>query len=105
MTMRMLVGGQWIDKAQRIPVTNPYDNSVIDEVPKGDAGDVEKALATAVRGAEIMRKMPAFDRYAKLHKAAELMEQRQEEFGRIISLEEGKIIGEGRFEANRSVQT
>ncbi len=103
--MRMLVGGKWKEKAKRIPVTNPFDNSVIDEVPKADAADVEEALATAVKGAEIMRKMPAYDRYLKLRKAADLMEQRQEDFGRTISLEEGKIIAEGRFEANRSVQT
>src|SRR5262245_16828820 len=103
--MRMLVGGGRKDKSKRIPVTNPFDNSVIDEVPRGDASDVEEALATAVRGAAHMRKMPAFDRYLKLRKAAELLEERVEDFGRTISLEEGKIIAEGRFEATRSVQT
>jgi acyl-CoA reductase-like NAD-dependent aldehyde dehydrogenase len=103
--MRMLVAGEWKDKPKKIPVHNPFDKSVIDEVPRADAADVEAALATAVRGAEIMRKMPAYDRYLKLHKAAELMDKRQEDLGRTISLEEGKILAEGRFEASRAVQT
>ncbi len=103
--MRMLVGGRWKDKAEKIPVTNPFDGSVVDEVPKGDLSDVEEALATAVRGAEIMRKMPAIDRYTRLMKAVQLMEQRQEDFAKTISREEGKIIAEGRFEASRSIQT
>jgi glyceraldehyde-3-phosphate dehydrogenase (NADP+) len=103
--MRMLVGGRWKDKPKRMPVVNPFDNSVIDEVPKADAGDVEEALATALRGAEVMRAMPAYDRSLKLSKAAQLMEARQEEFARTISLEEGKIIAEARFEASRAVQT
>src|SRR5262249_17344715 len=68
--MRMLVGGGWKDKPKKIPVHNPYDNSVIDEVPRADAADMELALATAVRGAAVMRQMPAYDRYQKLRKAA-----------------------------------
>jgi glyceraldehyde-3-phosphate dehydrogenase (NADP+) len=103
--MKMLVGGQWKDKAKKVAVTNPFDGSVIDEVPLADAGDVEAALATAVRGAEVMRKMPAIERYEKLLKAANLMTARQEELGQTISREEGKIIAEGRLEASRSVQT
>ena len=47
--MKMYVGGEWIDKQQTIPVTNPFDGSVIDTIPKADADDVERALAAAVR--------------------------------------------------------
>jgi glyceraldehyde-3-phosphate dehydrogenase (NADP+) len=103
--MRMLVGGRWKDKPKVTPVVNPFDNSVLDTVPRADAADVEEGLATAVRGAEVMRRMPALERYEKLMKAARLLEQRQEDFGRTISLEEGKVISEGRFEASRAVQT
>jgi acyl-CoA reductase-like NAD-dependent aldehyde dehydrogenase len=103
--MKMLVGGRWTEKRESTPVRNPFDGSVVDTVPRADAGDVDEALATAVRGAEVMRKMPALERYEKLKRTAELMERRQEELGRTISLEEGKILGEGRFEASRAVQT
>src|SRR5262245_47228890 len=103
--MRMYVAGQWIDKKDTIPVENPYDKSVVDTVPRADRGDVQRALESAVRGAAAMAKLSGYDRYKILHKAAELMVARQEDLGRTISLEEGKILAEGRLEASRAVET
>ena len=40
-----------------------------------------------------------------LRKAADLMEERIEDFARTITLEEGKIIAEGRGEVSRAIQT
>ncbi len=103
--MKMFVGGQWVDKAKAIEVRNPYDNSVIDTVPKGDGGDVEQALAFAERGAKVMGKLPAYERWKILRKAADLIAAHVEEVGRLISTEEGKIAAEGRGEASRAVET
>ena len=33
--MRMHLGGEWVDKSQKIEVLSPYDGSVVDTVPKG----------------------------------------------------------------------
>jgi acyl-CoA reductase-like NAD-dependent aldehyde dehydrogenase len=103
--MRMYVAGQWIDKPQTIPVENPYDRSVIDTVPRADRGDVERALESAVRGAKAMAKLTGYERHKILHKTAELIAVRQEELGRLISMEEGKILAEGRLEASRAFET
>ncbi len=103
--MRMYVAGQWIDKAEKIPVENPYDRSVIDTVPRADRGDVERALESAVRGARTMAKLSGYDRFQILRRAADLIAARQEDLGRTISMEEGKILAEGRLEANRAVET
>ncbi|MGH7360178.1 MAG: aldehyde dehydrogenase family protein [Candidatus Methylomirabilales bacterium] len=103
--MKMYVAGQWVDKPKKIEVTNPFDGSVVDTVPQADKGDVDRALESATRGARVMAKLPGYERYKILKKAADLLEARVEEFGRTITLEEGKIIGEGRTEASRSVQT
>jgi acyl-CoA reductase-like NAD-dependent aldehyde dehydrogenase len=103
--MKMYVGGRWIDKPQKIEVLNPYDNSVVDTVPKADREDVERALASAERGAKAMEKLSGYERWRILKKAAELMAARTEEMGRLISTEEGKVIAEGRFEASRAVET
>jgi acyl-CoA reductase-like NAD-dependent aldehyde dehydrogenase len=103
--VKNFVAGQWIDKAKKIEVTNPFDNSVIDAVPKADAGDLEKALAFAERGAKVMAKLSSYERWKILRKAADMMAARNEELGQIISKEEGKIIAEGRGEANRAVET
>ncbi|MGH7407367.1 MAG: aldehyde dehydrogenase family protein, partial [Candidatus Methylomirabilales bacterium] len=103
--MKMYVAGQWVDKPKKIEVTNPFDGSVVDTVPQADKGDVDRALESATRGARVMAKLPGYERYKILKKAADLLEARVEEFGRTITLEEGKIIGEGRTEASRGVQT
>jgi len=103
--VKMFVGGEWLDKPRKIEVRNPYDNSVIDTVPKADGGDVDRALSFAERGAKVMAKLSGYERWRILRKAADLMAARNEELGRLISMEEGKIIAEGRFEAGRAVET
>jgi acyl-CoA reductase-like NAD-dependent aldehyde dehydrogenase len=103
--MKMYVAGQWSDKANKIEVLNPYDNSVIDTCPRAEPSDVDRALESAVRGARVMAGLPGYERWKILKKAAEIMAARQEELGQLISKEEGKIIAEGRFEASRAVET
>ncbi len=103
--MKMYVAGQWVDKAAKMPVTNPYDATEIDTVPRGDAGDVNSAISSAVVGAEIMAKMPSYDRYVIIRKAADLIAERTEEHARILSMEEGKTLTEARGEIGRAVQT
>jgi len=103
--MKMYVSGQWIDKPKKIEVLNPYDNSVIDAVPHAEAADVNRALESAARGARAMAGLSGYERWKILKKAAELIEARNEELGRLISTEEGKIIAEGRGEARRAVET
>ena len=103
--MRMYIGGEWVERDEKAVVVNPYDNSVIDTVPKAGVEDVDSAIASAVRGAAVMAKVPAYERFLMLRRAADLLEERTEEFARIITMEEGKIIAEGRTEVARAVQT
>jgi acyl-CoA reductase-like NAD-dependent aldehyde dehydrogenase len=103
--VRNFIAGDWIDKPRKIEVRNPYDNGVIDTVPKADAEDLEKAMAFAERGAKAMAKLSSYERWKILRKAADMMAARNEELGQVISKEEGKIIAEGRGEASRAVET
>jgi glyceraldehyde-3-phosphate dehydrogenase (NADP+) len=103
--MKIFLAGNWVDTAKKIEVKNPFDNSVIDTVPRADAVDLEKALGFAERGAKVMAKLSSYDRWKILRRAADLMATRNDELGQIISKEEGKIIAEGRGEASRAVET
>jgi acyl-CoA reductase-like NAD-dependent aldehyde dehydrogenase len=103
--MKIFLAGNWVDTAKKIEVKNPFDNSVIDTVPRADAADLEKALAFAERGAKVMAKLSSYDRWKILRQAADLMAARNEELGQLISKEEGKVIAEGRGEASRAVET
>ncbi len=102
--MKTYVGNEWVDKRQTIPVLNPYDGSEIDTIPRADPDDVERALATAVRGAAAMRRLTGYERFQILRKASDLLLARADDFARTITLEEGKIIGEARFEVTRAAE-
>jgi glyceraldehyde-3-phosphate dehydrogenase (NADP+) len=70
--MKIFLEGRWLDKAKKIEVRDPFDNSVIDTVPKADPSDVEKALAYAERGAKVMAKLTSYERWKILRTAADL---------------------------------
>ena len=91
--------------ANTMPVFNPFDQSIIDTVPRATVADVDLAIASAVRGAKVMAKLPSYERYAILNRAAQLMTERMEDLGQTITREEGKVIAEGRGEAGRAIQT
>jgi glyceraldehyde-3-phosphate dehydrogenase (NADP+) len=105
--MQMLIAGKWVDSSSResIAVLNPYDNSEIDTVPRAASSDINRALAFAHEGAKHLRKIPGYERYQMLMKAARLMEERAEDLARTITLEEGKIIAESRIEVSRAIET
>jgi glyceraldehyde-3-phosphate dehydrogenase (NADP+) len=103
--MKMYIGGEWVDRGERMEVVNPYDGSVIDTVPRAGIEDVDAAIASAARGAATMAKVPAYERFLMLRRAADLLQERLEEHARTISMEEGKVIAEGRTEVGRAVQT
>src|SRR5262245_47916916 len=102
--MKMFVAGRWLDKSAKIEVRNPFDQSVVDTVPKADSGDVEAALSSAVEGARIMRAMPAYERYRILLKASQLMRERQADLARTLTLEEGKVLRESTAEVSRAAE-
>lgn len=103
--MKMYIAGKWVDKPHAIDVTNPFDGSVIDTVPRAEPSDVETAIASAERGAKAMAALSAYERYQIIHRAADLMLERLDDLGRTITLEEGKIIAEGMGEAARAAET
>ncbi len=103
--MKMFLRGQWVDRPEKIEVKNPFDGAVIDVVPKAGVAEVDAALAGAVEGAQRMRRLPGYERYKILSRAAQLLSQRAVDLGRTISQEEGKTLAEGRGEVERAVET
>jgi acyl-CoA reductase-like NAD-dependent aldehyde dehydrogenase len=103
--MRMYIRGEWVDRTEVVEVRNPFDGSVVDTVPQACAEDVDTAITGAVEGANAMRQLPAYERFKILRKVADIMVQRQQELGELISREEGKTLAEGVFEAGRAATT
>ena len=103
--MKMYVAGSWIEGSRHMEVLNPFTGEAFDTVPMGTVEDIEMAVRSAERGAKAMRALTAYDRYELLMRVVEIMKARKDDFGRTITREEGKIIGEGLMEADRAIQT
>jgi acyl-CoA reductase-like NAD-dependent aldehyde dehydrogenase len=90
----MLIGGQWVDSASggRIAVENPAKRSPIAEVPRGNAADVERAVAAATKAFAEWRKVVPRERGKVLLKIAEALQARAEEIARTIALETGNAL-------------
>jgi acyl-CoA reductase-like NAD-dependent aldehyde dehydrogenase len=98
--MRMLINGKFVDSlsGRTIQICNPATGEVFDEVPRCNEADVDLALETALRGREVMRKLPAHRRSDILRKASELIAAQQEELSQLLCRENGKTIRQCRGE-------
>lgn len=97
----MWVGEQWTDGARSEEVRSPYSGEPVGTVPVADGTDVDRAVATAEKGARDIAGLTAWQRASILNKAADLAADRVEEFAKLISSEEGKPLSESRGEASR----
>lgn len=102
--MKMFVDSRWIEKSGTIEVRSPFDDTVVDVVPRADAGDVEAALLSAGKGAVEMAALTGWERYEILSRVAAFIERDHEQFQRLISSEEGKPLGESGVETKRSAE-
>ncbi len=101
----MIIGGQRVDKEEKIDVIYPYTQEKIGEVPKGSPEDVQKAIEKAKIGLQKLKELSSYEKYKILLKVANLLEERKEEFARTIVYEVGKTIREARTEVERAINT
>jgi acyl-CoA reductase-like NAD-dependent aldehyde dehydrogenase len=104
-TLPMILGGQKVYKEEKIDVIYPYTLEKIGEVPKGSPKDVEKAVEKAKIGLRKLKKLSSYDKYKILMKVAQLLEERKEEFAKVVVYEVGKTIREARTEVERCINT
>ena len=101
----MLICGKRIDSDRTLEVRNPYDNALLSQLPIAEKEHVDRAVASARRGFELMRKMPAHQRADILFKTAGLLRERIEDFAHTLASECGKTIREARGEVGRAIET
>jgi acyl-CoA reductase-like NAD-dependent aldehyde dehydrogenase len=102
---KLLAGGEWIWTSQKLEVVNPYNDEVVGIVSKGDRPEYEKAIASAEKAFEVMRKMPAYQRAEVLQRIVDGLKTRREDLARSITLEAGKPITDSRTEVSRTINT
>lgn len=103
--MRMLIDGRWQGTEETIPVTDPWDGTTVDTVPKGTPDHVEQAIAAATRAFRTWRFAPVVQRMEILRKVAEHVSANLEDYARLIAREGSKTIREARKEVRRCSNT
>ena len=103
--MKMLIGGEWVDKKEKIPVYRPFDGKIIDHIPAGTKEDVLKAIESAVEGFEVSKKMPVHKRMEILWGVVDYLRKNFDDFAETIASEGSKTIREARKETARCINT
>ena len=99
----MIIEGERVGAAsgQTYQVTNPATGEVVEEVPSGDAADVDRAARAAERAQRGWARLAPAERARILHEAAAHMLGKVEEIAPVLTAEQGKTILESRIEARR----
>jgi acyl-CoA reductase-like NAD-dependent aldehyde dehydrogenase len=105
MKKHLFISGEWVEAKQYSPLSSPYSEEIIAEIPVATVEETEQAIESAYRTRHIMAKMPAYERANILNNLSRLLAERSEEAARIIALEAAKPITMARAEVDRSVET
>ena len=93
------INGAWSSTpAARLAVTNPASGAVIADVPDSGAAEARAALEAAHAAFPAWRKVPAKQRAAIIKRWNDLVVAHTEDLGRLISMEQGKPLAEGKGE-------
>jgi betaine-aldehyde dehydrogenase len=100
----LLIDGTWsaaLDGGTR-PVLNPFDASVLTEVPEATAADAERAVraARAAFDEGSWAYAPVARRTAVLTATAEALQEQREEIARLETLDTGKTLAEARIDVD-----
>jgi malonate-semialdehyde dehydrogenase (acetylating)/methylmalonate-semialdehyde dehydrogenase len=89
---------------QYADVVNPATGELLARTPLSDAADVARAVQAAVSAFPAWRRTPVGERVQFLFKLRSLVIEHLDELARLITLENGKTLGEARAELRRGIE-
>jgi succinate-semialdehyde dehydrogenase / glutarate-semialdehyde dehydrogenase len=97
---RMLIDGSWseADGGATFDVSSPSTGERLASLPDAGSRETRRAIEAAARALPAWSALSAAERSRVLIAVRDLMLERREELARLLSLEEGKPIGEARGE-------
>jgi aldehyde dehydrogenase (NAD+) len=99
MNLHCHIAGKPVSAGKQLAVRNPYNGQEVGTVTLATHEHVDSAIAAAVG----FRGTPSrWQRFTILDKARQLLDERREQFARLISLESGLCIRETRYEVGRA---
>src|ERR1022692_3448324 len=98
----MLIDGEFVASSNTLPVVNPATEEVISEFPACTVEDVNRAVLAAEEAQKNWAALPAIRRAGYLREIAALLRANREDLARVITEEQGKIIGLAQVEVDFS---
>ena len=100
------INGQWAESAatEWQEVVNPATGEILAKVPLASADEVTRAIDAAAAAYPEWRRTPPEDRIQPLFKLKMLLEEHLDDFGRIITQENGKTFAEAKAEMRRAIE-
>ena len=102
----MLIDGEWLDSQGRqyIDVINPATEEIFARVPQATASETDRALMAAERSFPAWSGLSPFVRAEYLWRASDILAQRKEKLGRLMTQEQGKPLNEAVGEVDKAVE-
>jgi|tagenome__1003787_1003787.scaffolds.fasta_scaffold20988203_1 malonate-semialdehyde dehydrogenase (acetylating)/methylmalonate-semialdehyde dehydrogenase len=100
------IGGAWVPAAtaERLGVTNPATGDVLARVPLSTRDDVDAAVAAARAAFPEWRRRSTIERARWLFRFRHVMESRQDDIARLVTMEMGKTLPDARAEVGRAIE-
>ena len=101
------VGGTFTTStsSRTLPVTNPYDGSILTSIVLSNSKDVDSAVQTAQKAFEQWSKVNVKTRILKLMKLHQLMTDNLDELAEMVVKEHGKNIVEAKASITKGMET
>ncbi|MBV8566237.1 MAG: NAD-dependent succinate-semialdehyde dehydrogenase [Methylobacteriaceae bacterium] len=98
--LHLFIDGKWRagSEGKTEPVRNPANGEVLGALPHASRTDLDEALAAADRSFRTWKATSPYDRERIIRKAADLLRERVDRIAPVLTLEQGKPIGEARIE-------
>ncbi|MEM7748815.1 MAG: NAD-dependent succinate-semialdehyde dehydrogenase [Pseudomonadota bacterium] len=99
--VELYIDGGWTKSRNNaaLSVINPATSEEIGTVAKADREDLDRALEAAEKGFKAWRKVSAYERSKVLRKASAILRERVDKIAPLLTLEQGKPLGEAKAEA------
>ena len=96
----LFIDGSWgkASGGKATPVVNPATGDQIGTFAHANKAALERAVQAAQKGFQAWRKVSPFERYKIMRKSSDLLRQRLDEIAKIMTLEQGKPVGEAKLE-------
>ena len=98
----MTIGSRHRAGVETATIRAPYDGAEVGIHPLASATEMDAAVAANVTAADACRKMPAYERSACLRRVADGLDERRDDFVRLLAREAGKPITQARVEIERA---